>query len=136
MRTRGIDNSDVLWRGAFDVWDFAGQAEYYPAHALVASEVRGVSVVMCDASVTKTERERQLRHWLEFVVDRVTPEDRREARRIGLPATVVLIVLTHGDMMNADDVALAVKECSAFVEREFNSEEPFVGLGVEQGSCR
>ena len=128
LRTRGIDNSDVLWRGAFDVWDFAGQAEYYPAHALVASEVRGVSVVMCDASVRRLSANDNCDTGSSSLLIESTRQERKEGKKSGIAATTVLIVLTHIDTMNANDVRVALDECDRFVESEFNNEWPLVGL--------
>ena len=97
VQTEGIEvDPDGL--DGWQLWDFAGQLEYYPAHQFFLASAQAVTVLVTDASRGRKECLARLRHWLGFLRSAVRGPDAAFGNGTDQHDPVqVLVVATHTD---------------------------------------
>eukprot|EP00729_Bicosta_minor_P008704 gene8704-28421_t len=84
--------------GGYQLWDFAGQLEYYPAHQFFLSVSNTVYLLVADASKGKDHCLLRLQHWLSFVRSAIKGRDAMYGDGPNQLGNVqVVIVATHTD---------------------------------------
>ncbi len=74
-KTRGIENQSCNIRNGeeFNIWDFAGDVEYYITHEMFLAFNEAAFVVVCDLSKPEKERNKIVWYWLKFIKTRFDP---------------------------------------------------------------
>lgn len=116
VRTLGIETHgtaahvESLWRSTFEVWDFAGQIEFFPIHSIADGDGGGITVILFDVSVVTFDEalmEKEARRWFDFVCSRHWLTNDRAH---------VLLLLTHVDCVVGSS-SRRVAQFKAIVER-------------------
>eukprot|EP00729_Bicosta_minor_P006417 gene6417-2760_t len=93
--------------GGYQLWDFAGQLEYYPAHQFFLSASNTVYLLVADASKGKEHCLLRLQHWISFVRSAVAGDDAWYGDGLNQRAPVhVLIVATHTDTRESRHIGI------------------------------
>jgi GTPase SAR1 family protein len=84
--------------GGYELWDFAGQLEYYPAHQFFLSASNTVYLLVADTSKGSVHCVLRLQHWLSFVRSALGGADHHYGTGADqLVPVQVLLVATHTD---------------------------------------
>jgi hypothetical protein len=84
--------------GQYQIWDFAGQLEFFPAHQFFLSAANTVYVLVADASKGYHHCRVRLQHWLSFVRSALSGSAAAYGDGASqLAAVRVLVVATHTD---------------------------------------
>jgi len=128
--THGIDVCH--WRldeVTFNVWDFAGQPEYYAGHQQFLADTQAIYVVVYRTvvrvagsadewrAVTRDEATRDICVWLSALRSRLRPERIQHA---GLCPAVVMVVGTHLDVAQRHKLTEQVSQVALELQSSFN----------------